>query len=849
MLLLLLQGGAPVVATVPAFTINGTDKTTNVHLASGMDLSYTLGGRALARLKTVDISSNSTATAYSPDVDYTVSVEFGGTTLFAGNVVGKVVDALGPPMTGIATDIEALDYSAALDQRIINEVYPVAGGWTTKTIIQDLVTTYLATYGITADAGMPTGSALATDLLLDKLTARAALNRIALLNNWIWRVTPAKVLQAGPIGTFAAAYSLTSSNAKVVGGISWRKQRTQYGNWITVRYGGERVVLKTFSTTGNGVLTSWPLDYVPLLNFSGTVVSQGVITEGTNLYYPLFGTVAGVTWSYDAGTNSLTRSPALPNGTTATWQYATQFPANAAVSDPSEITAHGLYELIVEAPDITTKEEAAALGNALLLRNATLPRAVTIGTFEGMEFPGTVITLTIPERSLSGSWLITGVRVRSVANDRLFYEFTCLEGSTTQSTWLDYLASVFGGAASAASDGSGQFAGSFIPAPSGLFPTDVVANGGENTPATGVCELGLRGALFPGQGTGPGVCLGRLDDSSTWVILAEQVLGSSPPLRRLAFTPWGDKSSSAPWAMALEQAPTPAAGEYYLVPYTSKKLTLGGPLGTYGGASNYLEGVHTRHLAATSTSGLQAVSALGGSSTGSSNGLYVQAGSNSSDFAIKIRNRDDNATWFQILGDASTALGGPVTASAGVTVTGGSGSATLHSAGGVSRWAVTAQGDTASGTSLGLLVQGGTNTSDTALKVLNAAGATTYVEVRGDGNLTLARAIVESGLVVPAQITADQNDYNPTGLTTGSSLMLSSDATRAITGIVPPMATNGCRLAIHNAGSNTITLNHEDTNSTAANRFALPGAANFAITANSGVELIYYASRWRALFK
>ncbi len=77
-----------------------------------------------------------------------------------------------------------------------------------------------------------------------------------------------------------------------------------------------------------------------------------------------------------------------------------------------------------------------------------------------------------------------------------------------------------------------------------------------------------------------------------------------------------------------------------------------------------------------------------------------------------------------------------------------------------------------------------------------------------------------TGDISPAQITADQNDYNPTGLSTASVLRLQSDAARSITGIAG--GTNGRVLILQNIGSQPIILSHDSVGSVAGNRFYLP---------------------------
>lgn len=103
-----------------------------------------------------------------------------------------------------------------------------------------------------------------------------------------------------------------------------------------------------------------------------------------------------------------------------------------------------------------------------------------------------------------------------------------------------------------------------------------------------------------------------------------------------------------------------------------------------------------------------------------------------------------------------------------------------------------------------------------------------------------------SGDLTPAQITADQNDYNPANLATASVLRLVSDAARTITGLAG--GADGRILTIQNVGAFPLTFFAEDAASAAANRFILPGG-NFTLPDAANMSLMYdaTASRWRMI--
>lgn len=115
--------------------------------------------------------------------------------------------------------------------------------------------------------------------------------------------------------------------------------------------------------------------------------------------------------------------------------------------------------------------------------------------------------------------------------------------------------------------------------------------------------------------------------------------------------------------------------------------------------------------------------------------------------------------------------------------------------------------------------------------------------ISGLANFSGARR--DSTQSAPAQITADQNDYNPSSVVcaTSSTLIINSDAARNITGMAGGVA--GCDLFLFNNGSFTITLKDGSASSSAGNKFAF--GADFALGSKAAAHLKYDGSGsvWR----
>ena len=116
---------------------------------------------------------------------------------------------------------------------------------------------------------------------------------------------------------------------------------------------------------------------------------------------------------------------------------------------------------------------------------------------------------------------------------------------------------------------------------------------------------------------------------------------------------------------------------------------------------------------------------------------------------------------------------------------------------------------------------------------------------KSTGAAKLNSAVFLTGDLSPSQITADQNDYNPAGLSGASVLRLTTDALRKVTGLQG--GADGRLLSIVNTGSNPLVLANASASSSAANRFDI--AADLLIAPSEGAILVYDAtsSRWRLL--
>lgn len=131
------------------------------------------------------------------------------------------------------------------------------------------------------------------------------------------------------------------------------------------------------------------------------------------------------------------------------------------------------------------------------------------------------------------------------------------------------------------------------------------------------------------------------------------------------------------------------------------------------------------------------------------------------------------------------------------------------------------------------------------MMVCNGGVWTSIFSHTADGSFMQSGAVAYAGIVSPATIGGNQNNYNPAGIATASVLRLTASAAYNITGLAG--GTSGRLINIINIGSQNITLVNESGSSTIANRFAI--GTNIVIGPSQGAILIYdgASSRWRVM--
>jgi hypothetical protein len=582
-------------ATLPKLQvwIDNVDRTAYVRDVRNLDLTYTAGARGVFRFEVYDPESYpaGSATDYRPQTEQSIVAFWDGVRVFSGSIASVEDTVMSEPNVGTVTRITALDNSDILDDRLVFETFDTA--WTLHGVLTVITTNYTVPHGIYMDQSTGTGPSVSETIAFDGVTVRAALNYLSQRSGWAWRLTTDNFIQMFPAGSMTAGYSLTSSNSKIIGGVTWTKSSTSRVNTIHVKYGGTQRIIRPQTWTADGVASTFALDEPVALTADGTPETRGLVrVNGAD-------ETLGGTWTLNTAVtpNTITASYVPAAGAVIEFTYAVQFPQKLTEDNPTEVALHGIRERLLELPYVTDQAQARTQAQDELRKAfASEGRVVRIRTRElPLPLPGDRITITVPERTLSGWWLITEVRVRDVRRDLLETELTCIEGGEFAGSWVDYFRSAFGSSAGGGSSSGGSVIGGFAPALSGFFEDDVIAHVGESSPTAGTpTEVSMRGLVANASVAGPAHVAGLVDDDFSFATLADYLHQS--PASPGWFVVNLAESQTYRYVFGFRKDAIGAAGTYYGVKSVPGSVYLGAPE-TWGWGPGYrINGIYTSAL-------------------------------------------------------------------------------------------------------------------------------------------------------------------------------------------------------------------------------------------------------------
>lgn len=108
----------------------------------------------------------------------------------------------------------------------------------------------------------------------------------------------------------------------------------------------------------------------------------------------------------------------------------------STAQNSGEITAHGRWELLLKAPDVTTQAAADALAAAALSASAIIVKKVAYPTDLGGLEPGQTQTINLPTRGVNNTFLITEVKTQG-RGEVVTRQVQAIEGTVYKTGWRE----------------------------------------------------------------------------------------------------------------------------------------------------------------------------------------------------------------------------------------------------------------------------------------------------------------------------------------------------------------------------------------------------------------------------
>lgn len=390
-----------------------------------------------AEVTTIDVlDRGAVSTALRPALGDIVTLEDDGHLVSGGVIVEReetdIADETGTRSVLTVQGYESLMSRIVIDRMTIPE--------------QDLLVTFDALFSahlqplgyanLSPTSGGPTVAAVE----VEKQTLADVLNQLSALSGWFWRINGDRECAFHAPGGIAGPVTLSVANGNIrVHPFTVHETAVESATRLFIQTGSApkdspSTLSHSEGRVGNGAMTTFLLNVEP--KEPPTVVDE----NGTPH------TIGGGTWSYDADQHAVVRTSPLGNGVPILiGPYAVELPAWTRVWDASTTDSTGAWDasllgrdLVLHASDIADIVQATAWGHEELARRTEQPKRVTCVTSVKGFYPLQEVTISVPDRGITGDYLVERVRAILLDDDHVDYELTCVEGSRVGRPWFEY---------------------------------------------------------------------------------------------------------------------------------------------------------------------------------------------------------------------------------------------------------------------------------------------------------------------------------------------------------------------------------------------------------------------------
>lgn len=395
-------------------TIDGTDRTGDI-LAGTLSVEDVINDQQnTCSFSLIDRSGNGIP---STDEEVTITM-LDGTKLFGGYIVTTNLSKL--EQGTVQCDVECVDYSRLLDSILVHKSYE---NQTDKTIIEDVIDTYLQGYGISTNNVLE--GATIDQISFNYKQPSQVFRRIAELASRFWYIDYDKDIHYFPLTTNAAPFNIDSSSAGYFN-LEISKDATQLKNRVYVRGGTKLSDFTTYAEVGDGekkkfVLPDKPHNVTLTVNdVEETVGIKNVDTDGFDWYLNFQEKYV----EQDAGGSVLTSSDTLE----ITYKY--DIPILVALEDTDSILESGVKEFAIFDTSISTTEAARDRAAAELTDYANSLIEGSFETYEPGFRSGQYININLTEYGVNDDYVVQRVRARSLGAGHYSYEVSIASAKT-----------------------------------------------------------------------------------------------------------------------------------------------------------------------------------------------------------------------------------------------------------------------------------------------------------------------------------------------------------------------------------------------------------------------------------
>lgn len=388
-------------------------------------LRSTLGARTIGGLT---IHQSGTWRPYKGDEVYFYDTDRAQTAF--GGIVYRAKKRIIPGSDIMEWTLKFTDFSALADQARVLKAY---SDTTRDAIVQDLITNYLAQFGVTAGV-IATGGAV-TKKKYNGQSAAEVLNELADEEGYIWYIDHQKKLHFIAKESYVAPFAITDDNPDYKE-LHIEESLDDFCNAIYYRGSANGITdERTETMVGDGTRTEFKVRF-KLLEEPTIKVNDVEKTVG------IWGVESGCDWYWNEGDKIVRQDAAgtvLTASDTLSITYVGTFGIMVLLEDKASIAEHGRYEAFVEDSSVPYLDAAINAAETKLKQNPYDKVDAKIITYAAGLRAGMVLSLAQSEYGIDTQILITSVEAEEREDVDLSLKYT-VEGVTGErrEDWIEF---------------------------------------------------------------------------------------------------------------------------------------------------------------------------------------------------------------------------------------------------------------------------------------------------------------------------------------------------------------------------------------------------------------------------